>query len=78
LIGCHHPPWSSAKAVLNRPPWSGDIIIWRRHWWGGLIRGRRPGRFATIFHEWRQQSDIIVHEQLQQCSRCTIDKEVTL
>jgi hypothetical protein len=60
--GRHHPPWRSAKVVLDRPPWSGDIILWQRHWRDGLIRGWRPGRSATIFHEQWQQSDILVRE----------------
>jgi hypothetical protein len=61
--------------VLDRPPWSGDIILWRQHWRDDLIRGWRTGRFATIFHGQQQQSDILVHEQLQQGAGCTIDKE---
>jgi hypothetical protein len=47
----------------------------RRHWRDGLIRGRRPGRSATIFHRRQQQSDILVCDQLQQGAGCTIDKE---
>jgi hypothetical protein len=63
--GRHHPPWSSTKVVCNRPPWS-----------GGIIRGWSPRRSATIFHGRRQQSDILVREQLQQGIECTINKEV--
>jgi hypothetical protein len=58
----HHPPWSGTKAVFNRPPWSGDIILWQRYWRDDLIRKRRPGRFTTIFHGQRQQSNIPVRE----------------
>jgi hypothetical protein len=25
--GCHHLPWSGAKAVLDRSLWSDDIIL---------------------------------------------------
>jgi hypothetical protein len=40
-----------------------------------IIREWRPGRSATIIHERRQQSDILIREQLQQGDGCTIDKE---